>query len=161
MISDSPVINTADSVLETLVTIEYQQGPDPLPGASEAGITALLTTINGAGGNAVRIAGDASTQVCVAKRTCVYLGGGPACLEPGDTDSNGDNLADSCGSSVFSACDVNQDSVIDVNDINLIFSSRNLPAPAGDPRDVDGDRLITANDARICTQRCTKPNCAP
>lgn len=58
-------------------------------------------------------------------------------------------------------CRVNGDAVVDVNDINLIFQTRNTPALPGDPRDADGDRVITANDARICVAQCAKAGCAP
>src|SRR6185369_15016594 len=47
-------------------------------------------------------------------------------------------------------CDVNGDGAVDRNDINAIFSARNSKALLGDPKDADGDGLITANDARIC-----------
>ena len=57
-------------------------------------------------------------------------------------------------------CDVNGDSKINSLDINLIFGARDLKVSVGDPRDLDGDRLITVNDARGCVLRCTKPNCA-
>jgi hypothetical protein len=59
-------------------------------------------------------------------------------------------------------CDVDLDGRIDRNDINLIFAARNTPATGpDDPRDADGDGVITVNDARICTLLCTNPNCAP
>jgi hypothetical protein len=57
-------------------------------------------------------------------------------------------------------CDINRDGKVDVNDIALIFAARGKPAMVGDPRDVDGDGVITANDARACVLRCTKPLCA-
>jgi hypothetical protein len=58
-------------------------------------------------------------------------------------------------------CDINADGVIDRNDINTIFAARGTRTAPGDPRDVDGDGVITVNDARICTLVCTKPHCAP
>jgi hypothetical protein len=57
-------------------------------------------------------------------------------------------------------CDINQDGKVNIDDIELIFQARNTPAVPGDPRDVDGDGVITVNDARICTQRCDNPKCA-
>ena len=57
-------------------------------------------------------------------------------------------------------CDVNGDGVIDRIDIQLISAARNQPASGpDDPRDADGDGMITVRDARICSQRCTLPNC--
>jgi hypothetical protein len=58
-------------------------------------------------------------------------------------------------------CDVDGDSNIDRNDINLIFAQRGALVPAGSLLDIDGDGKITVNDARACTLQCTKPNCTP
>jgi hypothetical protein len=58
------------------------------------------------------------------------------------------------------ACDLDNDSDVDTVDVSLIMLHRNKAASAGDPRDVTGDLLINANDARFCTQRCTRPKCA-
>jgi hypothetical protein len=58
-------------------------------------------------------------------------------------------------------CDVDADGKIDRYDINAILSARNKPAADGDSRDANGDHMITVDDARICTLRCTKPGCAP
>jgi hypothetical protein len=58
-------------------------------------------------------------------------------------------------------CDINLDGKVDRTDIQLIFNARNMPAVVGDPRDVDGDGVITTNDARACTLMCTKPGCQP
>jgi hypothetical protein len=58
------------------------------------------------------------------------------------------------------ACDLDNDTDVDTADVNLIMIQRNKTASAGDPRDVTGDLLINANDARFCTQRCTRPKCA-
>ena len=49
---------------------------------------------------------------------------------------------------------------VDRNDINAITAARNQPAAPGDPRDYDGDGLITVGDARACVLKCTRPNCA-
>gem|GEM_PF-885356 len=58
-------------------------------------------------------------------------------------------------------CDVDGSGIINLDDINTIFRARNTPAELGDPRDADGDRIITVNDARICATRCTNPRCGP
>ena len=57
-------------------------------------------------------------------------------------------------------CDVDGNGVIDRNDIARILSARNTPAAPGDPRDADGDGVITVNDARICTIVCFNTGCA-
>ena len=59
-------------------------------------------------------------------------------------------------------CDINGDGEIDISDINAIFAARNTNASGpDDPRDADGDGLITTNDARLCASVCTKPQCLP
>jgi hypothetical protein len=58
-------------------------------------------------------------------------------------------------------CDVDNNSVIDRNDINLIFAARNTQADGpDDPRDADSDGIITVNDARQCVLQCTLDRCA-
>ena len=58
-------------------------------------------------------------------------------------------------------CDVNNDGIISLADINLIFAARNQPASGPeDQRDFDGDLTITVADARACQQRCTNAGCA-
>jgi hypothetical protein len=65
--------------------------------------------------------------------------GGPA-VTPGDIDSDGD---------------------IDTTDIQAINASRNTPATSpDDPRDLDGDGMITLYDARKAVLMCTRPRCA-
>ncbi len=57
-------------------------------------------------------------------------------------------------------CDVDEDGDIDRDDINLIIAVRNTPASGpDDPRDADGDGMITALDARKCVLKCTLPRC--
>jgi len=58
-------------------------------------------------------------------------------------------------------CDVDGNEVVDRNDINAIFAARGTAAVADDPRDADGDGMVTVNDARICTLLCANTNCAP
>jgi hypothetical protein len=58
-------------------------------------------------------------------------------------------------------CDANGDEFIDRNDINLIFAARGQSVPAGDPRDANGDGLVTVQDSRLCTAECGNAQCAP
>jgi hypothetical protein len=58
------------------------------------------------------------------------------------------------------ACDLDNDSDVDRADVDLIMRIRNKAAAPGDPRDVNGDTRINANDARFCTQQCTRARCA-
>jgi len=57
------------------------------------------------------------------------------------------------------ACDLDNDHDVDRNDLALIMAVRNTRASAGDPRDINGDGRINANDSRICALRCTRPGC--
>ncbi|WP_018013382.1 IgGFc-binding protein [Teredinibacter turnerae] len=58
-------------------------------------------------------------------------------------------------------CDVDGDRDVDRDDVTLIRTARNTPATDdSDPRDVDGDQMITLNDARVCVTQCTRASCA-
>jgi hypothetical protein len=58
-------------------------------------------------------------------------------------------------------CDVNNDGVIDIADINLIMAARNQAATGpDDPRDSDHDGMITILDGRKCVLACNRRNCA-
>ncbi len=58
-------------------------------------------------------------------------------------------------------CDCDEDGDVDINDIQKIFADRNQPATGpSDPRDADGDGVITVNDGRACVLKCTNAQCA-
>lgn len=48
---------------------------------------------------------------------------------------------------------------MDINDINLILAARGAPATQLDPRDADGDGVVTVNDARMCSLVCFNSGC--
>jgi hypothetical protein len=83
----------------------------------------------------------------------------PNTPNPDQQDSVGNGIGDACRS--LPICDVNYDGQVDIFDINLIMEARNTPAAFHDPRDADGDKIVTTNDARICVNRCTHFNCQP
>ena len=56
-------------------------------------------------------------------------------------------------------CDVDADDDVDQLDIRLIIKARNQTADPGDPRDADGDGVITVLDARTCVRQCSLPHC--
>jgi hypothetical protein len=58
-------------------------------------------------------------------------------------------------------CDINGDGEVDSSDIYLILSVRRTRVGPGDPRDVDGDGVITDSDAQICRSKCTHQDCTP
>lgn len=57
-------------------------------------------------------------------------------------------------------CDIDGDGDVDSNDVSLIRAAIGQTPGANDPRDANRDGRITINDARYCTLRCTRPNCA-
>ncbi|MEW6486893.1 MAG: hypothetical protein AB1578_03140 [Thermodesulfobacteriota bacterium] len=57
-------------------------------------------------------------------------------------------------------CDVDGDGDIDKIDIFAIQSARGTSALPGDPRDANGDGMISVLDAKLCIPLCTRPNCA-
>jgi hypothetical protein len=63
-------------------------------------------------------------------------------------------------SQATTSCDIDLDGDTDASDIALIRSAIGTPPAAGDPRDANGDGVITANDTRYCALRCTRPSCA-
>lgn len=63
---------------------------------------------------------------------------------------------------VATVCDVNSDGQVDIVDIQAIFSAIRQPASGpNDPRDYDGDGVISVVDARACVLQCANPQCAP
>ena len=63
-------------------------------------------------------------------------------------------------STPVAVCDVDGDGDIDTIDLGLISRARGQTPTANDPRDANGDRRIDPADVKICTQRCTRTNCA-
>ncbi|MBT9520918.1 MAG: hypothetical protein IV101_08475 [Dechloromonas sp.] len=57
-------------------------------------------------------------------------------------------------------CDVDLDGDIDKVDLSLISKARGQAAQPGDPRDANLDGLISPADVKVCTPKCTRPNCA-
>ena len=57
-------------------------------------------------------------------------------------------------------CDVDKDGDIDKLDLSAISKARGQIALPGDPRDANGDGVITPADVKVCIPKCTLPNCA-
>lgn len=55
-------------------------------------------------------------------------------------------------------CDVNNDDFIDIDDIREIGAHRGTTNPL---YDIDGDGVVTTNDARQCVLDCDNPRCVP
>jgi hypothetical protein len=70
-------------------------------------------------------------------------------------------IVESAGGCEEMVGDIDGDCDVDQDDMNIIMAARNTPAEgADDPRDLDGDGMITANDARQLALLCTRPRCA-
>ena len=59
-----------------------------------------------------------------------------------------------------SVLDFNNDGIIDQNDVSIIQAAVGQIATANDPRDLDQDGQITANDVQLESTQCTYPSCA-
>lgn len=56
-------------------------------------------------------------------------------------------------------CDADADNDVDKADLAIISRSRGQQATLGDPRDADGDGIITMSDVKLCIPECTLPQC--
>ena len=57
--------------------------------------------------------------------------------------------------------DLDNDGDVDSNDVQIVLDARNTAATGpDDPRDLNGDGIITIRDARLLAQMCTRPRCA-
>lgn len=57
--------------------------------------------------------------------------------------------------------DLDNDNDVDQDDLDIILTARNTPASGpDDPRDLNGDGMITARDGRELVLLCTRPRCA-
>ena len=85
----------------------------------------------------------------------------PNTYNPDQADSQGNGTGDACRTALI--CDADRNGMIDTYDISEIGVARGLPADEFeiDPRDADGEGIITDIDVQICTQRCTHRNCEP
>ena len=128
---------------------------------------ALLVLQRSVGGGCIDSDGDG---VCDNVDNCVST------PNPNQEDGDGDGVGDVCDNCPVTpnadqdpaacqnqvlVCDVDSDGDIDKIDLSLISRARNQPASGpDDPRDANGDGVITATDMKACTPKCTRPYCA-
>jgi Zn-dependent metalloprotease len=84
-----------------LITYRDPNQPDPNappgdPNAPPADGDDFFDDFDDAGGDGTSVAGSAGSEACIAKKLCAFLGGGTACLDKTDADSDGDLVADQC-----------------------------------------------------------------
>ncbi len=83
-----------------------------------------------------------------------------ATLRPG-VDDESPVLSDlSIRNAVNQICDVEPDGDIDRVDLRTISLARGQVAQPGDPRDANGDGIITPSDVKVCIPLCTLRRCA-
>jgi uncharacterized repeat protein (TIGR01451 family) len=87
----------------------------------------------------------------------------PQDYNPQQTDTDSDGAGDACDAPpADDSCDVDGDGDVDSADVDAIFGDRGEPASGpDDPRDANGDGVISVNDSRICALRCTLDSCEP
>ena len=59
----------------------------------------------------------------------------------------------------LAVCDMNGDGQIDIRDINMVIALRGSTVIPGSLGDANGDGVINAIDARICTGWCNNTGC--
>jgi len=75
-------------------------------------------------------------------------------------DSNGNGIGDACEVPVVRRCYVDADNDIDAYDILAILKAAGRHVSATDPRDADGNLIVSLGDAAKCASLCTRRYCA-
>jgi hypothetical protein len=75
-------------------------------------------------------------------------------------DSNGNGIGDACEPPVVKRCYVDSDNDIDAYDILAVLKATGKHVSATDPRDADGNLVVTLGDAAKCASICTRRYCA-
>ncbi len=84
----------------------------------------------------------------------------PKVSNPDQKDTNGNGIGDACEVAVVKRCYVDSDNDIDAYDIVAILKATGKHVGATDPRDADGNLLVTLSDAAKCASMCTRRYCA-
>ncbi len=128
-------------------------------GSPIAGVTVTFTVISGPNAGAT---GSANTGAN-GQATFTYTDNGGAGSDQirASVGTINSNILVKNWVVAVARCDVDTDGDIDKLDLSLISRARGQRATgADDPRDADGDGLITPNDVKVCIPRCTRLNCA-
>lgn len=84
----------------------------------------------------------------------------PSVANTDQKDTNGNGVGDACEPPPVRRCYVDADNDIDVYDIFAILKATGKHVSATDPRDADGNLIVTLIDAASCAKRCTRRYCA-
>jgi hypothetical protein len=84
----------------------------------------------------------------------------PNVSNPDQKDSNGNGIGDACEAPVVKRCYVDADNDIDAYDIFAILKAAGKHVSATDPRDADGNLIVSLADAAKCASQCTRRYCA-
>ncbi len=84
----------------------------------------------------------------------------PTVSNPDQKDSNGNGIGDVCDAPVVKRCYVDADNDIDAVDILAILKATGKHVSATDPRDADGNLIVSFGDAAKCASLCTRRHCA-
>ena len=133
----------------SLVTLTGS-GSDPDNGPSPLTFLWLQT----GGGNATLNGGGTARPTFTASTSGSYT------FQLVVNDGEDNSAPDEVQITVPLLCDIDLDSDVDRNDINLITAARNQSAGLNDLRDFDANGTVTVNDARSCVLKCTRANCA-
>ena len=157
VISQSPS-GGASALPGDAVSLVVSTGPAAVTVPDVVGLTqgAAEAAITGAGLTVGAVTTQSSDTVPSGSVISQSPAGGASAL-PGDAVS----LVVSTGPAAPALGDVDGDGDVDRNDILLISAARNQPASGpNDPRDIDGDGVITVLDIRAASTLCTRSRCA-
>ncbi|MGB8693236.1 MAG: thrombospondin type 3 repeat-containing protein [Steroidobacteraceae bacterium] len=84
----------------------------------------------------------------------------PKVSNPDQKDTNGNGIGDACEVAAVKRCYVDSDNDIDAYDIVAILKATGKHVGATDPRDADGNLIVSFGDAAKCASLCTRRYCA-
>jgi hypothetical protein len=157
-INSTPCKERADQEVDKINTTALKVGVLQLIGTPSTGFLTLLIdevqqTIPTAGKPAAVLLDQLTGPLRDSGRNAVVVGTTLTVVDARSIQAITTDETLSVAFGLVERCDVDGDGDVDLDDLQAIFAARGAPAAPGDPRDVDGDGVITVNDVRICTPR--------